>query len=153
MSINIREKKINMAEAVISELSRALIDIAWHLGPKGINGECCENLTMPEFIALGKISTTRNCPVQDVGHSLKFTKSGATRIVNRLEKKGYVNKIRSTEDARICCVKLTPKGLRVLESADARYLKQFEDLLSGMPEQSASHVIQVIFAMAKSLKG
>jgi MarR family 2-MHQ and catechol resistance regulon transcriptional repressor len=141
-----------MSEAIISELSRALIDIAWHLGPKGVNGECCENLTMPEFIALDTISTIQNCPVQEVGHSLKFTKSGATRIVNRLEKKGYVNKIRSTEDARVCCVRLTPKGLRVLESTDTRYLRQFEDMLSKMPEMSDSHVIQVIFAMAESLK-
>ncbi|MDZ7667454.1 MAG: MarR family transcriptional regulator [Desulfotignum sp.] len=141
-----------MSGAVISDISRCLIEIAWHLGPKGINGECCENLTMPEFIALDKIFTTPNCPVQDVGYSLKFTKSGATRIVNRLEKKGYVNKIRSMDDARVCCVKLTKKGLRVLESTDARYLKQFEDMIAGMPEQSVSHVIQVIFAMAKSLK-
>jgi DNA-binding MarR family transcriptional regulator len=72
--------------------------------------------------------------------------------VNRLEKKGYVNKIRSTEDARVCCVRLTPKGLRVLESTDTRYLRQFEDMLSKMPEMSDSHVIQVIFAMAESLK-
>lgn len=47
---------------------------------------------MPEFIALDKIFNTKNCPVQDIGLALGFTKSGATRIVNRLEKKGYVQK-------------------------------------------------------------
>ena len=73
---------------MISELSRSLLEIVWHFGPKGLNGECCDNLTMPEFIALDKVSSTKDCPVQDIGISLGFTKSGATRVVNRLEKKG-----------------------------------------------------------------
>lgn len=108
---------------------------------------------MPEFIALDKISAKQNCPVQDVGYSLGFTKSGATRIVNRLEKKGYVNKIKSSEDARICCVVITEKGKHVLKSANFRYMKQFDELVSRMPHQTVSGVVRVVTAMAKSLKG
>jgi len=76
-----------MTKGTISDVSRSLIEIAWYFGPKGLNGECCENLTMPEFIALDKVSTTPHCAVQDIGYRLGFTKSGATRVVNRLEKK------------------------------------------------------------------
>ena len=107
---------------MISELSRSLLEIVWHFGPKGLNGECCDNLTMPEFIALDKVSSTKDCPVQDIGISLGFTKSGATRVVNRLEKKGYVKKIKSHDDARFCCVDITEKGELVLKSTDSRYL-------------------------------
>jgi DNA-binding MarR family transcriptional regulator len=41
-----------------------------------------------------------NFPVQDVGLQLGFTKSGATRIVNRMEKKG-LQKIKSHADGVI----------------------------------------------------
>lgn len=142
-----------MKQKPISSLSRSLIEIAWHFGPKGLNGECCENLTMPEFIALDKVSTRSNCAVQDVGNSLGFTKSGATRVVNRLEKKGYVRKIKSHDDARVCCVEITKSGEGVLSSADSRYIKQFHSIVAKMPEHSLADIVKMLSAMANALKG
>lgn len=142
-----------MTQSAISDISRALIEISWHFGPKGLNGECCENLTMPEFIALDKISATSQCAVQDVGYSLGFTKSGATRIVNRLEKKGYVQKIKSHEDARVCCVEITKSGERVLSSANTRYMEQFHTIAAKMTDYSVADTVNMLTAMAKALKG
>lgn len=142
-----------MKKTAISDISRSLIEIAWHLGPKGLNGECCENLTMPEFIALDKVATTPNCAVQDVGYSIDFTKSGATRIVNRLEKKGYIRKVKSHEDARVCCVEITDSGERVLLSANSRYLGQFHAIVSKMSEHSLADIVEVLTAMANAMKG
>ncbi|MDY6848465.1 MAG: MarR family transcriptional regulator [Thermodesulfobacteriota bacterium] len=142
-----------MTQSAISDISRALIEIAWHFGPKGLNGECCENLTMPEFIALDKVSTTSNCAVQDVGYSLGFTKSGATRIVNRLEKKGYVQKVKSHEDARVCCVGITKSGECVLSSANSRYMEQFHNIAEKMPEYTVADTVKLLTAMATALKG
>lgn len=141
-----------MKKTEISELSRSLIEIAWYFGPKGLNGECCDNLTMPEFIALEKVSTSPDCSVQNIGYSLGFTKSGATRIVNRLEKKGYVEKVRSIEDARICCVEITKKGEQVLTAANSRYLEEFNNLVSKMTGYSFADVAGVVNAMARSIK-
>lgn len=142
-----------MTQSAISDISRSLIEIAWHFGPKGLNGECCENLTMPEFIALDKVSTTSHCAVQDVGYSLGFTKSGATRIVSRLEKKGYVQKIKSHEDARICCVEITKSGERVLSSANSRYMEQFHIIAAKMTEHSVADTVKLLTSMAGALKG
>lgn len=141
-----------MAQSVISDLSRSLIEIAWHFGPKGLHGECCENLTMPEFIALDKVSTTSHCAVQDVGYFLGFTKSGATRIVNRLEKKGYVEKIKSHADGRVCCVAMTTSGESVLSSANTRYMEEFHTIAAKMAEHSVVDIVKVLSAMARALK-
>lgn len=141
-----------LSKAITSELVRSLVEIAWHFGPKGLNGECCDDLTMAEFIALDRVSAMQDCPVHDVGNSLGFTKSGATRVVNRLERKGYVNKVRSSEDGRICCVDITDAGSQVLQSADSRYMKQFDELVSRMPHHSAVDVASVIIAMGEALK-
>jgi DNA-binding MarR family transcriptional regulator len=142
-----------MKQTAISDISRSLIELAWHFGPKGLNGECCENLTMPEFIALDKVASSPNCPVQDVGYSLGFTKSGATRIVNRLEKKGYVEKVKSHKDARVCCVEITRSGEQVLLSANSRYMEQFHALVSKMSGHSLVDIVEMLTAMAKALKG
>ncbi len=151
-SNQLTRKEIALSKEIISEFNRALIEIAWHFGAKGLNGECCDNLTMPEFIALDKVSTTQNCPVQDVGYCLGFTKSGATRVVNRLEKKGYIIKVKSPRDARVCCVVITESGEKVLKSANSRYLNLFNELMSKLPPQMSSAAVRVITAMAKTLK-
>jgi DNA-binding MarR family transcriptional regulator len=129
-----------------------LIEIVRHFGPKGLNGECCENLSMPEFLALDTISNTEHCPVQNIGQLLGFTKSGATRIVNRLEKKGLVQKIRSVEDGRVCCVVITPQGENVLASTDERYSKEIEHLLSRMSDKNAPRMKELLKDMARALR-
>ncbi len=144
-----RSKK--MSGKNLSEINRALIDIVWHFGPKGLNGECCGNISMPEFIALDKIFNTKNCPVQDIGLALGFTKSGATRIVNRLEKKGYVQKKRSYDDARICCVVITRSGKEILDSTDAHYSEEFEKLFSKLPKELRHAIKQSLKALAGAL--
>jgi DNA-binding MarR family transcriptional regulator len=90
--------------------------------------------------------------VQEVGTCLFFTKSGATRIVNRLEKKGYIEKIRSSDDGRVCCLKLTIMGIKVLESAEKRYLKQFEDIVSNIDKYSSEEIGNFIKSFAKAVE-
>lgn len=141
-----------MSHLKLSELSRTLIEIAWYLGPKGLNGECCENLSMPEFIALDKVANTQDCPVQKIGQALGFTKSGATRIVNRLEKKGYIQRVKSINDARVCCVVITKSGEHILKEADESYSVKFQNLLNRMPQQYAPQMPNFFKAMAKALK-
>lgn len=141
-----------MNKRKISALSRALIEIVRHFGPKGLNGECCENLSMPEFLALDKIANTEDCPVQNIGQLLGFTKSGATRIVNRLEKSGYVQKIKSFEDGRVCCVVITPQGENVLALTDERYSKEIEQLLSRMSDKNAPLMKALLKDMARALR-
>lgn len=137
----------------ISELSRSLIEIAWHFGPKGLNGECCDDISMPEFLALDKISNTRDCPVQEIGQALGFTKSGATRIVNRLEKKGYVQKMTSSEDARVCCVVITANGEKVIKDADKRYIEKLNQLFVKMPDTITEKTEELLNSMARALRG
>ncbi len=128
------------------------MDIVWHFGPRGLDGECCHDLGMSEFIALDKASLTIGCSVQDVGNSLGYTKSGATRIVNRLEKKGYVERARSSKDGRICCVVITEKGKNILESGRSRYLELFEEMMSRIPGDPEKLVIETLNLMAMAAR-
>ena len=54
--------------------------------------------------------------MQDIAKDLGFTKGGATRVVNRLEKKGYIRRQRSPEDGRVCCVDVTPQGSMLVKT-------------------------------------
>jgi len=137
-----------MGLSKISNISRSLIDVIWFFGPKGGDDACCSDLSLPEFLALETIADRTDCSVKSVGEILRFTKSGATRIVNRLERRGYLEKMRSAEDARICCIAATAAGLQVLKEADEKYLSQFENLLSEMPGELAMETRNAILRMA-----
>lgn len=113
-------------------LSRSLLDIAWNFGPKGLDGSCCQDLGLAEFLALDGISRIVDCPVQQVGTALGFTKSGATRIVNRLAAKGYVSKRTSGSDARVCCLGVTERGREILSQAYAQYGNLLDRVFSGL---------------------
>lgn len=141
-----------MNSVEMADITRALREIVWHFGPKGLDGECCANLSMPEFLALEKVAETPDCPVQDIGRQLGFTKSGATRVVNRLEKKGYVRKIKSEQDGRFCCVAITGTGEEMLRSADAGYIQKLERMFSRMPEGNARKMKELLVTLSRTVK-
>lgn len=141
-----------MSNLRITDLSRMLIELAWLLGPRGLNGECCEDLSMPEFIALDKVANTQDCPVQDIGQALGFTKSGATRIVNRLEKKGCIRRIKASNDARVCCVVITDRGKEILKGAYESYSLKFQNMLHKVPEKYASQMPDFLNAVICALR-
>ena len=148
------EKDIKTSEVLETDrVSRALIEIVWQFGPRGLDGECCEDLSMPEYLALEAAALTTDCPVQYIGTKLGFTKSGATRIVNRLEKKGYIQKVRSNEDARICCVVPTDKGDEILASVSQYYIKKLKAVLNKTPEGQSDIIRNSIITMARALRG
>jgi len=132
------------------KVTRALTDIVWQFGPKGINGECCQDLSLPEFRALQKIAETPSCNVQEIGLHLGFTKSGATRVVGRLDKKGCISKQKSPEDARICCLFTTEKGQNILASVATQYAEQLTVAL-GKIEKNKDDIQKSILALAKVL--
>lgn len=145
--------KLNVIHSKNSiKLSRALIEIVWQFGPKGLDGQCCEDLSMPEYLALETSANTADCPVQQIGNQLGFTKSGATRIVNRLEKKGYITKNKSHEDARICCVVPTDKGKKVLEDVANYYVNRLSAVLDKVPAGQSDNIASALLAMAKVLR-
>lgn len=142
-----------MRQYETSEISRALLEVIWHFGPRGLNGQCCADLSMPEYMALEKVANTPNCPVQEIGTVLGFTKSGATRVVNRLEKKGYIVKKKSSEDGRICCLVLTPGGEAMIRSVAAHYDEKVGRLLARLPERTGHGIKEAMSALAGALQG
>lgn len=131
------------------ESVRSLLDLLWYFGPKGCDENCCENLSLPEFLALDWIASSDDCAVHSIGNHLNFTKSGATRIVNRLSKIGYVKKMKSDKDGRICCVVITESGVKILSQAETTYLNQLNKLLEKVPDDSSQNILKSLSDLSR----
>ena len=121
-----------------------LQELAWHFGSHGFNGECCEDLSLVEFMALKKAYENNNFSIQDIGIALNFTKSGATRIIDRLESKGYISRERSPIDGRVCCVTVTVKGKIVSTKIVKKYTTYLEESLKDLEPQTVDNIKEVL---------
>jgi DNA-binding MarR family transcriptional regulator len=121
-----------------------LQEIALHFGGHGINGECCDDLSFVEFMALKKVHGTNDFSIQEIGNSLGFTKSGGTRIVNRLEKKGYVLRKNSSIDGRVCCVAVTTKGMEAVSRIMEKYTDYLECVLKDLGPNEIKNIGKVL---------
>jgi len=73
----------------------------------------------------------------DLASSILLSRSGLTRLVDRLAREGLLERVACADDARGACAKLTPEGREKLRAARATHLAgvraMFLDLFS--PEE------------------
>lgn len=98
------------------DVSILIREITWHFGSHGLKGECCGDLSQPEYRALCMALEKSKCSMQMVAKNLGFTMSGASRVIDRLEQKGYAKRKRIPEDGRVCCIEITSLGAALIKS-------------------------------------
>lgn len=136
----------------LPDIYNLLQEIAWHFGSHGFNGECCEDLSLVEFMALKKVYENNNFSIQEIGNALDFTKSGATRIVDRLESKGYIIRERSPIDGRVCCVTATSKGAEVITRIMVSNTSYLEDVLKDFEPQKVQNIRDTLKMLVKAVQ-
>ncbi len=136
----------------ISDIYNMLQEIAWHFGNHGFDEECCEDLSLVEFMALKKVCDNKCFSIQEIGNALNFTKSGATRIIDRLENKGYAIRERSPVDGRVCCVAVTAEGKLVISKVTEQYTVYLEDMLKGLEPQKIESIKDALKTMIELIQ-
>lgn len=121
-----------MDQAITEDVTVLLREIVWRFGSQGLDGQCCGNLSAPEMRALRHVSAHKDCSMQNLAHTLGFTKGGATRVVDRLENKLLVKRVRSAEDGRVCCVRTTKSGKDMLRRVNAASQEQVAQILDRL---------------------
>lgn len=139
-------------DRTVYDIYNLLQEIAWHFGNHGFDGDCCEDLTLVEFMALKKACENKCFSIQEIGNALGFTKSGATRIIDRLESKGYARRERSPVDGRVCCVTVTDKGELVISRVTGQYTAYLEGVLRDLEPQRIESIKDALGTMAELIQ-
>jgi DNA-binding MarR family transcriptional regulator len=136
----------------IAAICSLLEKTAWHFGNHGISEKCCEDLSFAEYIALKIVYENDQSTIQFIGHDLNFTKSGATKIINRLEWKGYVIRKNSPRDGRFCCVSITDKGIAVISKIIKNQSIQLENILQHLTPEKKEDIKIALEILADALQ-
>ena len=136
----------------IPDIYNLIQELSWHFGNHGFNGECCGDLSLVEFMALKKVYENSNITIQEIGDVLNFTKSGASKIIDRIENKGYVTRKQSVTDGRVCCVMVTAKGMEVTSKIIDKYACYVEEMLKYSEPSTVDNVKNVLEILVTSVK-
>jgi len=105
------------------------------------------NLTVSQADVIFALGNTAGLTFKEIGERTLITKGTLTGVVDRLEEKGLVDRIVSSEDRRCTRVTLTKKGHRVFEKEFPRqieYLKQRFEKLTKSDAQTALRSLKKI---------
>ena len=136
----------------IHDIYNLIQELSWHFGSRGLDGECCGDLSLVEYMALKRACESEEMSIQEIGSALNFTKSGATRIIDRLENKGYVIRKRSQVDGRVCCVALTDKGRETVAKIWEKYTAYVDEILKEYGPEVIDNVKSVLEILVNSVR-
>ena len=74
-------------------------------------------ITGPQLWAIKTISLNGTLSLGDLGKGMYLQPSTITGLIDLLEQRGYVARVRDREDRRVVKVQLTPKGQRLAKKA------------------------------------
>jgi len=125
----------------LSSFATELISIFRAFGVAERETVCCGTVTVPQCVVLQKLLEEPG-DISSLAERVGVTMSAMTRLVDGLERRGWVTRVRSDDDRRKVVVQLTDDGRH-----EAARLRDLSDQLVGLilariPEEKHAQVIE-----------
>ena len=108
------------------------------LEERQLQAENFSDLSMTEIHTIEKIGMYKKKTASDVAKELSITLGTLTTAVNKLVKKGYVERLRSEDDKRVVKLGLTKNGRLVYRAHESFHHKMINHVLSNLDEAEVS---------------
>ncbi|OGR94130.1 MAG: hypothetical protein A2016_05125 [Elusimicrobia bacterium GWF2_62_30] len=105
-----------------------------------------------EFHVLMTVGHAGNCIMSDIAARMQLSLSSITGIVDKLEAKKIVRRVRSGEDRRIVQVVLTDEGNKVYQTAREGHLEMVRNHLNALSPQEQDVFIALFRKIAATIK-
>jgi DNA-binding MarR family transcriptional regulator len=108
-------------------------------------------LTIPQVMVLKAIETLGDVTVKRISDHVSLSQATVTIILNRMEDKGFIERVRSAKDRRIVNARMTDSGQTMLNSAPPllheEFIRQFEALPKAQMQTILDSLQQVATMM------
>ncbi len=136
----------------ISDIYNLIQELSWYFGNQGFDGECCGDLSLVEFMAVKRVFNEEEITIQEIGNALNVTKSGASKIIDRVESKGYVLRKRSPVDGRVCCVGITDTGVEAIKRIEEQYTDYVGKVLKDYKTDMVLDIKRIMETLVTSVR-
>ncbi len=109
------------------------------------------DLTKEQWLVLKKLHDKNGQVQNDLAFITSRSKTSLTRLINTIEKKGYVNRFHSKDDKRIKHIYLTETGKKIFKKSLPVLQNIIDDLQVGISDEELSNTIDVLNKIQKNL--
>jgi DNA-binding MarR family transcriptional regulator len=136
---------VNLEEEVYVALQR----VAEHLTAEAVDVLRPADLTGPAYNVLrilrGAGDAGASC--NEIGDRMLKRDSDITRLLDRLEKRGLIERRRAEDDRRVVRTRITPSGLALLAELDAPVAQRHRDLLAHVDAARLEQLLELLGAI------
>ncbi len=109
------------------------------------------SLTFPQTMALTLLHEEGPMPISNLASATGSANSTISGVVDRLEKVGLIQRIRSEQDRRVIYVATTEKFEQLYAEAASNVLGDFESLVSNLGEEDLQQVEKGLSILEQAL--
>jgi DNA-binding MarR family transcriptional regulator len=107
-----------------------------------------QSFSFSQVMVLQHVHRAKSIKMTDLSRLLGLSKTSATGLIDRLVKRGLVQRGRSEEDRRVVFVSLTADGRRAAERVTITWRKGLASLMRRVPEQDLGPFIATLEQLA-----
>jgi DNA-binding MarR family transcriptional regulator len=105
-------------------------------------------LTGPQLIVLQQVGKNPGVMVKEIARSITLSPATVTSILDRMESRGHINRVRSTQDKRKVGVFLTDVGQSLLDKAPLPLQEHFLNRFNAIEEWEQSQMVATMQRIA-----
>ncbi|MGP4062726.1 MarR family winged helix-turn-helix transcriptional regulator [Halobacillus litoralis] len=106
-------------------------------------------LNPTEFGVLELLYHEGDQPLQKIGEKILLASGSITYVVDKLEKKKYLERVPCPNDRRITFASITEKGRELLNSIFPDHWKQIEKIMDGLTDEEKKEAIELLKKLGK----
>ncbi|WP_130806277.1 MarR family winged helix-turn-helix transcriptional regulator [Senegalia massiliensis] len=109
------------------------------------------NLTGPQGMLIGILSKYEEMKISDISQKMGLSNSTVSGIVDRMEKQGYIERIRSKEDRRVVHVKITPSFKKKSKNHFSKVENKIDDIIKNGTKEEIEKIYEGLETLKKVL--
>lgn len=109
-----------------------------------------KDLSLLQINVIRLIEYHRPCTMSQLAKSLKLSLGSITQLIDRLIRKSYVKRVRSTDDRRVVFAELTAKGSRVINASKKHIDIVATDILAKFTESEQEALLEFLERIVQS---
>src|SRR3954470_15433881 len=115
------------------------------LGQIGPDEVCCEGLSQRQCAVLRTLVSQEGARISDLAASSGITPSAMTRVLEKLEQRGLVERVRGAhQDGRAAMVRITAAGRRTRKQLDALMRERTEQIVDSIPKEQREQILSAL---------
>ena len=138
-----RSESESVLNKLLVQLFRDILDIE----EKWLQNSEFSDLSVTEIHVIEAISLDKERTMSEVAYDLSITVGTLTTAINKLVKKGYVDRRRIEEDRRVVLIKLTEKGDEAFKSHADFHDDMIKSIMKELPKDEEEILITALKKM------